>query len=822
MSVMASLSTELPYWEFFDNPIPHAVLFDGSVSSAVELLPLDIECFDEARINQLTFGLRSFVNTLPEGVTAQVCVRVESDFSKLLESHDTLRKETGSFLSLVDKTRIENLRSLSESGEVFRSRIYLSLRTNAAEKPSFFALGAAKKFTSEFSKSYAERVQLLSHSLDGAKSLLTSLGFSFEPLSQDSLIQFIYSHLNPKRSKETEQPVIHKSAAVDGDSPRNQMVFGDLVLDQDDFILDRMRTRVLTLKTLPEVTYAGMMSGFLNLPFKYDLFFSFNVPDQAKEMRSLEQKRRMAHSLAHSTGGRVSDLESESKLSQTTDLIREIIESGQKIFQAELVLVLREDSSYEGQKRLNLRTKEVLARFKTLSGSEGLQETVGSWKVFKSELPLAPLKLVRAKKLKTHNLVDFLPLYGSARGDEKPVTIAETRLGSLYSIDPYSSRLSNFNQLCTGSSGSGKSFANNFLTLQQIARGVRCYVIDVGGSYKKLTHLLGGQYFEINLSENYAINPFDLSDPSQAPSGERLKSLVSVIEQMIVDQGDRLSRLDRVQIEETLSICFDDARGNIPPQSPTLSDFARLCNRSVDENLIRIGKLLFPWIGNSPFGKLLDRQGRIGADSPVVAFDLKGLAQYPDLQAVMILILTNFILDQIETDKLVPKRVLLDEAWELLKSPAAASFMEYAARTFRKTGSGITFITQGVEEIISSGIGPAILNNTATKLIMLQKGDTKILQDTLKLNSQELRLIQGLEQRKGVFSEGFLISGEERQVIRFRPSPVEYWISTSDSRDNHFLSSLEERGLSLEEAVIEAAKLAPFGVAAMKVVHREM
>jgi type IV secretory pathway VirB4 component len=70
--------------------------------------------------------------------------------------------------------------------------------------------------------------------------------------------------------------------------------------------------------------------------------------------------------------------------------------------------------------------------------------------------------------------------------------------------------------------------------------------------------------------------------------------------------------------------------------------------------------------------------------------------------------------------------VLLDEAWQFLKSPAAANFMEYAARTFRKTGSGISFITQGVEEIIGSGIGPAILNNTAIKLVMLQKGDTKI------------------------------------------------------------------------------------------------
>ncbi len=142
--------------------------------------------------------------------------------------------------------------------------------------------------------------------------------------------------------------------------------------------------------------------------------------------------------------------------------------------------------------------------------------------------------------------------------------------------------------------------------------------------------------------------------------------------------------------------------------------------------------------------------------------------------------------------------------------------MEYAARTFRKTGSGITFITQGVEEIIASGMGPAILNNTATKLIMLQKGDTNVLREALKLNSQELRLIQSLEQRKGLFSEGFLMEGETRQVIRIQPSPLEYWISTSDARDNQYLERLKNEGLSLEAALHKAADLAPFGVYSIK------
>lgn len=817
--IEAALCEQLPFWEFEQDPIPHTILSDGSVSAGIELLPIDIECFDESRINQLTLGLRAFANSLPEGTTAQFLVKVESDVEEILKKHCDLVSTDNEFLRSLDQKRSQRLQDQIQSETIFRPRLLFFLRTGGVQKPSSFSFGQAKKFSAEFEKNYEDQLQTLSQALESASGILSSLGFKADRLERDDLIQILYSYFNPKRSHDIEQPVVSpRLTELDGASPRSQVVFGDLVLDREDFILDQRRTRVLTLKTMPEMTFGGMMSSFLALPFKYELIFSFRIQDQAKEMKALESKRRMAHSLSSTTSNRVSDLESESRLSQTTDLIRELIETGQRIYQAEMVLILRESATLDGEKKLNLKTKEVLSRFKTLSGSEGIQETVGAWKIFKSDLPLAPVNLVRAKAMKTNNLVDFLPLYGAATGDEIPVCLTKTRLGTLYSYDPYSNRLSNYNILTTGSSGSGKSFANNFLMLQQIARGSRLYVIDIGGSYKKMTEVLNGQYFEINLSGQYTINPFELSNPAEPPSGDRLKGMVSIIEQMVVDQGEKLSRFDRVQLETALTSVFEKARSENTQHSPVLSDLAKHCLKDPEESLRRIGKLLFPWVGETPYGKLLDGHGKIAVDKSIVAFDLKGLSQYPDLQSVMILILTNFILEQVETDRTVPKRVLLDEVWELLKSPAASSFMEYAARTFRKTGSGITFITQGVEEIIASGMGPAILNNTATKLLMLQKGDTNILRDALKLNSQELRLIQSLEQRKGQFSEGFLMEGESRQVIRIEPSPLEYWISTSDARDNQFLNRLRNEGHSLESALMKAAEVAPFGASSMKAV----
>ncbi|UYL09874.1 ATP-binding protein [Bdellovibrio sp. SKB1291214] len=808
-----ALCESLPYWEFESGSNPHLLLWDGSLSSGIEIVPKDIGCLDAPAINQITLNLRTLVNSLPEKMTAQVCVKVEAEFGDVLERHSNLRITDNEFLMTLDDDRISELSGQVQREEVYRPRVFFFLKTESPEKPSALALKKTQKFAVTYGNDMSSAIQSLMQALQNAQSILGSAGFQSKVLSREQLISLAYKHLNPKRSREVDAPTIAaRPESLESESPRNQLIFGDLILNQEDFVLDRTLTRVLTLKTLPESTFAGMMSLFANVAFKYEMIFSFHIPDQASEIKGLEQKRRMAHSLTTNNHGRVSDLEGESRLAQTTDLIREIIDTGQRVFVGELLLILREENTAQGNKRINLRSKEILSCFRKLSGAEGIQETVGAWKIFSNELIGSPMALVRGKKMKSNNLADFLPLYGSDAGDDRPLVLTHTRSGSLYALDSYDSKLNNYNSLVTGSSGAGKSFTNNFFMLQQIARGVKLFVIDVGGSYKKLTNIMKGQYFEINLTAEYALNPFQLQNPGEKVSSERIKALVNIIEQMIVDEGEKLLRFDRVLIEEALAAVFEDIRTKTPQRSPQISDFARHCEKSKEETLKRIGKLLYPWIGNSAYGKLIDRQGKINADSPVVAFDLKGLAQYPDLQSVVTLILTGFILDQVELNKGVPKRVLLDEAWSFLQSKAASTFMEYAARALRKTGSGITFITQGVEEIVESAIGSAILNNTATKMILQQQGDTKILKEALRLKSQEVRLIESLDRRKGAFSDVFVMNGDSRQVLRIQPSPVEYWISTSDASDNCYLQGIIDSGVSLEGAILKAAKEAPFGV----------
>ncbi len=522
----------------------------------------------------------------------------------------------------------------------------------------------------------------------------------------------------------------------------------------------------------------------------------------------------MAHSMSMSHGGRATDLDSEAQLNSTEELLRELINTGQKILYTQITLLLRSGSRDD----LELKTRAVLAKFRELNGAEGIVESVAAFPAWKTILPCGTTTMLRPKRIKTDNLSDFLPLYQDYRGDGvEPVCLFRNRVGGLVAYDPFDSKLPNYNCLVTGSSGAGKSFLNNLVLLQYMTQKPKVFVIDIGGSYRKLCEFLGGQYVEICPATDDAVatslNPMLLPEGETKPSPQKLKFLLAMLENILAEgDGGKLSKFQRSLLEDALIQVYENAT-----DIPTLSDVARVLSKSSEKDLQSFAKILFPWTGNRPYGRLLDQANGLNLKSDVIVFDLKGLSAYPDLQSVMLLIITDFILGNIESvaARGQRKQILMDECWELLKSPASSSFMEHCVRTLRKSGSGITFITQGLDEIVASPIGGAIIANCATKFILLQRGDLEPLRRILKLNEQEMALIGSLRQQKGSYSEAFLIFNEDRTVIRAVPSSVEYWLATSDSTDNSMIAAEREKfaDSSLRQIVTALADRYPYGFA---------
>jgi len=800
------LAHELPYWDLDSGDGQEWVsLVDGTLVQGLRLQGVSTETADASAINTLTLGLRSFLNSLPDGMELQFLVEVNSDFAPVIREHEGLAGDN-ELIKWVAKSRTDRLWSDCKNGVLSKSNLYLFIyerpQAEVSAVASFFQ--KAKVFQSVKRSEHDKRLHELSQKAASIQENLERIGVRSSFMKAPEMHAYIYRFLNPTRSKDQPTPGLsqsHREQEFKADelalvpelslpSPREQMVFSDLIQSVDSFSLDGLHHRTVTLKTLPENTHSALISKIVNLPIHYYMAIQIKVPEQSKELASIQSKRRMAHSMSASQGGRASDLESEARLQSTEELLRELLSTGQKIFYFQLAFLIQ-DKSKEG---LEQKTKTVLSKIRELSGAEGLSETVANFKVYKTILPAGNTTSVRPKRIKSDNLADFLPVYEPFQGLSRAVCIFRNRLSGLIKYDPFDQSLPNYNTLVTGSSGSGKSFLNNLVLLQSLTQKPLVYIIDIGGSYRKLCEFMGGQYIEVSPPVGNeigsSINPFTLPIGVTTPSPQKIKFLLSLLETMLSeDENDKLPKLSKSLLEEVIIQTYERCKG----EAPTLTKFVEALRESGEVELKNYAKMLFPWTGSRPYGRLLDGIGSLTLNADFVVFDLKSLSSYPDLQAVMILIITDFILGKVESVKDRKKQILMDECWELLKSRGASAFMEYCARTLRKTGSGICFITQGLEEILQSPIGAAILNNTATKFILVQRGDLEPTRKILKMNDQEMALISSLRQAKGKYSEAFMIANEAKSVIRVIPTPIEYWLATSDATDNALMENARKR-----------------------------
>jgi conjugal transfer ATP-binding protein TraC len=798
------LASELPYWDFLDGDDSCIVLADGTLVKGLRLTGYPTETIDDDQWDQLTLRLRASLNSLPDGTDVQFMVDVNSNFSQKISSHEQL-KRSHALVKWLHEARVAKLKNEVTQQYLRKANlylfIYLRVETVSGGLKSFFT--KPKAFEKVRSEIHNKRAYELNQLTNGITANFESIGITSNPLSNNEIRDLIYKLLNPTRSQSVGCPTssaehrgqefspeeLSKIPELTLPSPREQLVFSDLIQHADGFFLDGYYHRIITLKTLPEFTQNRLISELMSLPFHFTLSLQVKVPEQSKELSSLQAKRRMAHSMAVTRGGRASDLESEAKLQSTEDVLRELINTGQKIFYFQLAVLIKSKTKEE----LELQIKSILSAFRKMSGAEGLTETVAGLKVFKTIMPAGNTTMVRGKRIKTDNLTDFLPVYQPWEGDPRPVCLFHNRSNGLISYDPFDSRLPNFNSLITGSSGSGKSFLNACVLLQFLSQNPQIFIVEVGNSKGKICEFMGGTRIEMGAMKNgvyqNAINPFLLSNGETQPPPRKIKFLISLLETIFADEeGEKLSKLNKSLLEEAIIATYS----RLLPKMPRLSDLVVTLENNTSHSVLKdFAKMLYPWTGNRPYGRLLDSENALNLEKDLVVFDLKGLDE--DLRGPMILIITDFILSRIGQNPSRKGQIYLDEVWDLLKSRGAVQFMEFSVRTLRKEGWGISFITQGIDEIVSSSIGSAILNNTATKFILFQKGDVEPIRKTLKLNDKEMTLILNLKQAKGHFSEVFFIANENRCVARIMPTPLEYWLATSDPPDNEMLLKAREK-----------------------------
>ncbi|MEQ1875502.1 MAG: DUF87 domain-containing protein, partial [Bdellovibrionia bacterium] len=328
----------------------------------------------------------------------------------------------------------------------------------------------------------------------------------------------------------------------------------------------------------------------------------------------------------------------------------------------------------------------------------------------------------------------------------------------------------------SGTSGSGKSFLSNVL-LKRLNETIHPYVfiIDIGGSYRRLTQLQGGQYITFDLSGKNGFNPLgniSLSDPSS------LEAAIEILCSIIGDSSG-VAKYERNLLLKDLTELMKEKSGDI-----TLSILKNRWEKASDEFLRHASTILYGWTGDRAFGQLLDNSNKLDLTNRWLSFDLRGLNEHPDLQRVVMLAIIKRLWEIVRysDDK---KILLLDEVWALIQNNSA--FIGEAFRTFRKHNASAFAVTQSLEDLATEALTSAVLNNTPTKIILKQSLKPERLQALLNLNNRELSIVRGLQSIKGQYSEFFMINGEKKRFLKLEPTAEDYWFSTTNPTDLDFI-----------------------------------
>lgn len=795
------LSGKVDLWGFENGLM---VFKDRSLGACLELAPLDVGVATDDRIIEIKLGLRTFLNSLPVGVSVQIMQEVVSGNHRRIEAHaETLCADALPLVTEITKARVKKYMDLDEAGLLPKRNVFLFLRKPfaASSAPSGFFKKAAVLTQDTLVTETASFQNVIEAVIENLKSV----GIQASRKDDSDTFSLLYNQWNPDRPA--------PSLLTSSHDVRDQMILTDAVIGIDHFLLGRMHHKVISLKLLPEVTFASMAEALSALPFDSRLYVTAEVLDQQKEMSSLQTQRRLAYSSAAGKKG-VADLESQAKLRDIESLLEEMIQGSERVFRFSLNVCLRSVALED----LESQVAETLTLIRSLSGAEGMLETYGSFDIFCDfAMPRARIK-ERAIKVNTSVLADFLPVFGEWEGHEVPQILLRQRSGGIFGFDPFSRELTNNNQIVSGGSGAGKSFLVGLLLAQILKARPRIFILDVGSSYRRLVENLNGQYIELGVGNHLSINPLSKAGIREGDSEAldyKTKFIVSIVEIMTKEGGrSNLGRLERAEVEKCVQ------RILAAPEEKTLSDLKNELLEHPEKEIQRIGRILSLWCGNAPYGKFVDRPTSVRLESEIICFDLKGLESHPDLQSVCLFLMTDLIWREVQKDRTQMKVTVFDECWKLLESPEGADFIGGVFRTYRKYRASAVAISQTIDDFAKSSVAPAIMANSSVKWLLRQKGaEPDSLKRALQLNDREMELINGLHSEKGKYSDAFLMAEDRRQLVRIESTPLEYWLVTTDPKDLSLMKEESARNPSLTglDLLKHLAVKAPLGASFLAV-----
>lgn len=523
---------------------------------------------------------------------------------------------------------------------------------------------------------------------------------------------------------------------LDSYLPVNKIYFGSKNFEVK-FPFNTKYGGMVSIKEYRNITNAGMMDGFLQLPFEFIISQSFEYINRTVAISNIQLQQRR---LIQSEDVAVSQI-------QEIDEALDATMSGRFAFGKHHLSIMCTD---DNMKSIENDLSMIIVEFSNI-GITAVRERLNMEASFWAQLPGNFSYVVRGATINTLNLASFVSFHNYPTGKIKrnhwgpAVTVLNTVSGTPFFFNFHVRDVGH--TMIIGPTGSGKTVTMNFLCAQAQKFNCRMFFFDKDRGAEIFIRAMGGKYTTIDTSKSSGFNPLALPETNENKAflNEWIRSMVSV-------NGETITATDIARINEAIN-------GNykLPFKKRILRNIAPFLGISGPDTLA--GRLEM-WHSDGSRAKLFDNEvDNIDFfSSKIFGFEMGELLKDKVSISPVLLYLFHRISASLDG---TPTMIILDEAWALIDNPVFAPRIKDWLKVLRKLNAFVVFATQSVEDATKSTISDTLVQQTATQIYLPNLKATEAYRTIFMLSEREFQLIKTIEPG----SRYFLIKQDNSGVI---------------------------------------------------------
>ncbi|MFC1608815.1 VirB4-like conjugal transfer ATPase, CD1110 family [Patescibacteria group bacterium] len=551
-------------------------------------------------------------------------------------------------------------------------------------------------------------------------------------------------------------------------------------------------SKTIFVVAFPKFLSTNWFSPIINIDYPVNISMFVHPMDTRDILKNLRKSATQVQSQLsiESESGKIRNPVLESAFENIEDLRTKLQEGTEKFFRVGIYITAFGEDIKEVNKVIQSVESILEAQLVYVKPADFRME-----QGFLSTIPVGEDSLGVANNLNTSPLSTTFPFVSADLSSNEGILYGINRHNnSLILFDRFA--MENANMVVFAKSGAGKSYAIKLEILRSLMLDTSVIIIDPENEYKHLCNTVGGSFVKISLSSKSHLNPFDIPkvQEDENPADVLRNNIANLIGLLHIMLGhltpEEDSILDRA-IHEVYAIRDITPQTNFnalaPESFPTMSDLYEVL-RNMDEAESLATRL--ERYTEGIFSGFINQHTNINVrDNQLVVFNIRDLEE--ELRPIAMYSVLQYIWNEMRSD-LKRRMVVVDEAWVMMKNEDAASFLFGIAKRCRKYYTGLTTITQDINDFLNSRYGKPIVTNSSIQLLLKQSpAAIDNVVETFYLTDQEKFLL--LESNVG---EGIFFAGNKHAAIKIIASYSEDQIITSDPRQ---LLEIEEAKKALEE-----------------------